>query len=86
MARGWESKAVEQQMEEAAKKAPIQASAAADASETKQEPIELRIRRENLKLTRRQLMSQLENSRSVSHRQMLHQSLRAIDDELNSLN
>jgi len=84
MARGWESKAVEQQMEEAAKKAPAKASS--DAAEAVQEPIEVRIRRENLKLTRRQLMTQLENSRSVSHRQMIHQSLRAIDDELNSLN
>ncbi len=84
MARGWESKAVEQQMEEAAKKAPVQASAG--ASEATHESIEQRIRRENLKLTRSQLTTQLENSRSVSHRQMLHQSLRAIEDELNSLN
>lgn len=84
MARGWESKAVEQQMEEAAKKAPARVSA--DASMADPESIDVRIRRENLKLTRKQLQTQLENSRSVSHRQMIHQSLRAIDDELNSLN
>ncbi|QQS49291.1 MAG: hypothetical protein IPM66_12020 [Acidobacteriota bacterium] len=84
MARGWESKAVEQQMEEAAKKAPVRA--AAGAAQATQESIEQRIRRENLKLTRSQLTTQLENSRSVSHRQMIHQSLRAIEDELNSLN
>lgn len=71
-------------MEEAAKKAPAKASA--DASMADPESIDVRIRRENLKLTRKQLETQLENSRSVSYRQMIHQSLRAIDDELNSLN
>lgn len=78
MARGWESKAIEAQMEEA-ERAPAESSQTAPADISKQH------RRDALHLTRSHLAGQLQNSRSVAHRQMLHQSLRAIDAELATL-
>lgn len=78
MARGWESKAVEAQMEEAAR-APQEMNQPAPVDTEKQH------RRAALHLTRSHLAAQLQNARSVAHRQMLHQSLRAIDEELATL-
>jgi hypothetical protein len=78
MARGWESKAVEAQMEEAAN-APNETPPASPDDPQKQH------RRNALHLTRSHLTQQLQNTRSVAHRQMLHQSLRAIDEELATL-
>jgi hypothetical protein len=81
MARGWESKAVEDQIQEA-EAAKSEASAAAlvalDASQNK-------YKIDALRLTRSRLNEQLRNSRSVAHRQMLHTSLRAIDEEIAAL-
>lgn len=78
MARGWESKAVEAQMEEA-ERAPDEAPSVSSDEPQKQH------RRNALHLTRSHLTRQLQNARSVAHRQMLHQSLRAIDEELATL-
>lgn len=80
MARGWESKAVEDQIEQAeiAKNKAATAAHAVDASENK-------YKIDALRLTRSRLNEQLRNARSVAHRQMLHQSLRAIDDEIATL-
>lgn len=78
MARGWESKAVEAQMEEA-ERAP------GESRQRVPEDAEKQNRRNTLRMTRSRLAEQLQNTRSVAHRQMLHQSLRAIDEELATL-
>lgn len=78
MARGWESKAVEAQMEEAA-------NAPNETPPTSPDDPQEQHRRNALHLTRSHLTQQLQNTRSVAHRQMLHQSLRAIDEELATL-
>lgn len=80
MAKGWESKAVEEQQEEAAR-----TQAAPESSAPSTDDAERRQRRESLQLTRSHLLTQLKNSQMVSHRQMLHQSLRALEEELAGL-
>jgi hypothetical protein len=77
MARGWESKSIEDQ----------QAEAERAAAETKRAPLTAaQQRRESLLLSRSQLQSQLEQVRHATHRQMLLRSLQALDAELIQLN
>lgn len=79
MARGWESKSVEDQLEErerAKREAAVPVSTEAP---------EHRQRREALQLTRSRLLAQINAARSDAHRQMLEQSLLAIDEELAAL-
>lgn len=80
MARGWESKAVEDQLEEMAR-AKQEAAAVPQSPES----IVLKMKRESLRLTRSQLQEQLQNARSEAHRQRLEQSLQAVEAELSSL-
>lgn len=76
MARGWESKAVEDQLEELVR--TRQEIAAVPKS---LESIELQRKRETLLLSRSRLLEQLQNVRSDAHRQMLERSLQAIESE-----
>lgn len=79
MARGWESKSVEDQLEERERaKREAVAPVSTEAPEYRQ-------RRETLQLTRSQLLNQIKAARSDAHRQMLERSLRAIDEELKAL-
>ena len=76
MARGWESKSIEDQ----------QAEAERAVAETKRAPLTAKQqRRETLQLSRSQLQSQLEHVRHETHRQMLNGSLQALDKELAQL-
>jgi uncharacterized protein YlxW (UPF0749 family) len=76
MARGWESKSIEDQ----------QAEAERAAAEAKRAPLTAaQQRRETLLLSRSQLQSQIENVRHETHRQMLNASLQALDKELAQL-
>jgi hypothetical protein len=77
MARGWESKAVEEQIEEAARD---RISAATDSPVN--ESFERKQKRQGLLLTRSSLVQQLSRARTVAHRQMIHQALRDIDEQL----
>ncbi len=79
MARGWESKSVEDQLEER-ERAKLQAAIPAPT-----ETLEHRQRREVLLLTKSRLLDQRKAARSDAHRNMLEQALEAIDEELNSL-
>lgn len=79
MARGWESKSVEDQLEERER---AKREAAAPVST---EAPEYRQRRETLQLTRSQLLNQIKTARSDAHRQLLERSLRAIQEELETL-
>ena len=75
MARGWESKSVEQQQEEAAasKSRPIPLSAEQAATEK---------RRQGLLLSRTRIVQQLEAATNPRHRQMLESALADLDAQL----
>lgn len=79
MARGWESKSVEDQLEErerAKREAAVSISTEAPAH---------RQRREALLLMKSRLLEQLKSARAEAHRQMIEQSLQAIEEELKAL-
>lgn len=80
MARGWESKSVEDQMEEArrsqdSREGPVESPEEKD----RQRKIE------GLRLERSRLAEQLERARSEAHRRMIQQSLKAIEKEIDAL-
>jgi len=76
MARGWESKAVEQQQEEAASK-----TAATGVSLTP-EQLATEHRRQTLLLSRQQVLQQLQVACHPRHRQMLESALADLDVQL----
>jgi hypothetical protein len=76
MARGWESKSVEAQQEEASEK-PTQFRPAMSAEEA------VRWReKESLRLSRQRVLQQLEASQNPRHRQLLDASLADLDEKL----
>lgn len=82
MARGWESKAVEDQMNEAEERARQKQGAEAEISP------EMRARRErlgSLQLSRARTLSQLESATRPAHREMLQRTLRALEAEIDEL-
>ncbi len=79
MARGWESKSVEDQQEESER-----AKREAARPRSTESP-ETRHKRESLQLMRSRLIEQIESARSDAHRQMLEQSLLAVETELSGL-
>ncbi|MGH9941254.1 MAG: hypothetical protein ACRD9R_02715 [Pyrinomonadaceae bacterium] len=79
MARGWESKAVEDQQQEAERRALEEARAPRDDSP------EARARRErlaSLQLSRGRTLEQLERATNPAHREMLRRTLRALEREI----
>ena len=80
MARGWESKSIEDQIEEARR-------SQGDSEGHVQSPEEReRGRRiESLKLERSRLMEQLTRARSDAYQRMIRQSLKAIEEEIDAL-
>jgi hypothetical protein len=78
MARGWESKSVEQQQAER-----VAETNASRPRLTRQQQ-ELNRRREGLLLSRKRLVGQLETSTHPAHRHMLERSLAEIDRQLAS--
>lgn len=82
MARGWESKAVEDQMNEAEERARRKQAADGEIS------TEERARRErlsSLQLSRARTLTQLEQATRPAHREMLQRSLRALEAEIDNL-
>ena len=77
MARGWESKSVEAQMEEAA------ASSTAKPR-LSPEQIEAGQQRETLILTKKKLEADLERSSNPRHQEMLQRALEEIEKQLAS--
>ena len=78
MARGWESKSIEQQQDErAAKTTNARPRLTAAEQDTNR-------RREGLLLSRKRLVGQLESSLRPAHRQMIEESLAEIDRQLAS--
>jgi hypothetical protein len=78
MARGWESKSVEQQQDEMVNPSK--------SSGPRLSPVEKanNRKREGLLLSRKRLVQQLANSSRPRHRQMLEQAIAEIDNQLSS--
>lgn len=82
MARGWESKAVEDQQSEAEERARKREKGEEELSP---EERERRARLESLQLSRARTLSQLEAATRPAHREMLQRSLRALEAEIDGL-
>ncbi len=79
MARGWESKSVESQQEDARGDAN---KATAPLSSSERSALQ---RRRTLELARARTVADLERSSSSAHRSMLEQALRAIDEQIGKI-
>ncbi|MBO0863423.1 MAG: hypothetical protein J2P21_33995 [Chloracidobacterium sp.] len=79
MARGWESKSIEDQIEEARRS---QGDSEGQVQSTEERARELKI--ESLKLERSRLLEQLTRARSEAYQRMIRQSLKAIEEEITS--
>jgi hypothetical protein len=80
MARGWESKSVEDQIEEARRSQ----GAYEGRVQTPEESARDR-KIESLKLERSRLTEQLKRARSEAHQRMIRQSIEAIEEEIATL-
>jgi len=78
VARGWESKAIEAQQEEASRRKPSKPLSAAGEL-IKQD------RLRSLHLTRKRLLADLERARVAAHREMLEAAIAALDAQLAAL-
>lgn len=76
MARGWESKSIEAQQEEAARAKGLRLREPTPAER------EAAARRRTLELARAQVESELRGARTPAHREMLHRALRNLDRQL----
>jgi hypothetical protein len=79
MARGWESKSIEAQQDEAARDRPRRPALT-------EEQLAIAARRRMLELTRARTADDLSRAAARHHREMLQQALAAIDDQLDKLN
>jgi hypothetical protein len=79
MARGWESKSVEAQIESAAE------TTSRPKPQTSPEEIEKNRKREVLRLSRARVMHDLEVARNERYRAMLERALRDLDSQLGTL-
>lgn len=80
MARGWESKSVEEQMDAAETRK-------AAATQPKRSETQLRIQweRESIELSRGRILRELEAARHPRHREQLSQALSFLDERLSKL-
>lgn len=80
MARGWESKSVEIQIEESG------GAAQSDVGNARGlEPVEVRCRREGLILQRSRVLQEIETARNPRYRDMLDEILNYVEQELAGL-
>jgi len=80
MARGWESKSVEDQIEEARRSQGVSEDRV-QSPEAKERELKI----ESLKLERSRLTEQLNRARSEAYQRMIRQSLEAIEKEIATL-
>jgi hypothetical protein len=80
MARGWESKSVEDQIEEARRSQGV-SEGRVQSPEAKERERKI----ESLKLERSRLTEQLNRARSETYQRMIRQSLEAIEEEIATL-
>jgi hypothetical protein len=81
MARGWESKAVEGQIEAAEERARKKVP----SEDLSPEERARRERLESLRLSRARVLDQLEGATRAAHRTMLQRTLRALEAEMDEL-
>lgn len=81
MARGWESKAVESQVEEKGLREPERAAPVDLSPEARAR----RERVESLRLSRTRTLDQLERAATPAHREMLKRTLLAVERQLTEL-
>jgi hypothetical protein len=79
MARGWESKSIEDQQA-----AVAEARKPSKAPMTPEQVIRQK-QRDGLTLSRKHVLDQMQNAHNPSHRKMLEQALADLDHQLNSL-
>ena len=78
MARGWESKSVEQQQEEMSEqRKTVRPPISPDEQQRNR-------KREGLLLSRKRLAQQLQSARNPRHRQILEQAIAELDSQLSS--
>jgi hypothetical protein len=77
MARGWESKAIEEQLAASEAEKETRAKPALTASE-----IERQMRKNSLQLSRLRILKELEAARNESYRVLLERTLAHLDAEL----
>ena len=82
MARGWESKAIADQMDEADMRASVEDTTRFDESPATRERRE---RLESLRLSRSRALEQMTRATSHRHREMLQRTLRALEAEIEKL-
>jgi len=80
MARGWESKAVEEQRED-----PAEASTRKSRPARSPEEQELMRRREELQLARKRTVADLASARHPRHRELLERALADLDARIGAL-
>jgi len=80
VARGWESKSVEDQIAASAERKAAVSHRARTADELERES-----RKQGLMLSRAKILTDIENARDGRHRAALQQALDYIDAQLNSL-
>ena len=80
MARGWESKAVADQIEEGESR-----QAASRQDETSPEERQLKERRDSLLLSKSRLLQQLERATNPAYRNVLLNGLKSVEKELEEL-
>ena len=78
MARGWESKSVESQIEDASRRAEPKPALPADTREAAR-------KRQGLELSRRRVLQEMETTRFAARRTSLEQALAFLDEELKKL-
>ena len=78
MARGWESKSVESQIEEGSRRESSREARSRDELERSR-------KRESLEMSRRSIAHDLETARTETHRAALQNALHFIDGELRKL-
>ncbi len=81
MARGWESKAVESQIEAAEERA-----ARSKAIHVSAEQLRLQRERESLELSRTRVLQDLASANNPKYRDLLQRSLQFLDEKLQALN
>jgi hypothetical protein len=80
MARGWESKAVADQIEEGKSDRPVQTRRPLSSEERSQQ-----LKLDSLLLSKSRLLQQLEHAKHVAHRQVLLKGLQAIESKIDQL-
>jgi vacuolar-type H+-ATPase subunit E/Vma4 len=78
VARGWESKSVEQQQDDARSAAKPQRRLTAEQKE-------IESRRQGLKLSRSRILEQIQSAGNPRYRSLLEQALAEVDAQLNRL-